>query len=173
MVLKKQNIFLVGPMGAGKSTIGKMLASELNYEFHDSDAFIEERTGVDLNWIFDLEGEEGFQKREQSAIEELTQMFGIVLATGGGVVDVAANRRVLAARGIVIYLTVPIDQQVLRVEKDRKRPLLQTGDKEDTLRKLNEIRSPLYEEIADYEFATDVMGIRAIVKGILDRINEI
>ena len=124
----KRNIFLVGPMGAGKSSIGKQLAQQLKMEFVDTDRVIEERTGADIDWIFDLEGEEGFRLREEGIIEELTAMQGIVLATGGGAVISAKNRTLLAARGTVIYLETSIEQQLERTRRDKKRPLLQNTD---------------------------------------------
>ena len=148
-------VFLVGPMGAGKTTIGRLLAQQLKLEFIDSDTEIEARTGADIPWIFDVEGEEGFRDREQQVIEELTQRDDIVLATGGGAVLRAPNRSALGGRGFVIYLYATVDEQVKRTRRDRKRPLLQKGDPEQTLRTLMEIRDPLYREIADHIIETD------------------
>ena len=121
---EKRNIFLVGPMGAGKSTIGRHLADELHLEFFDSDHEIERKTGADIAWIFDLEGEDGFRKRELETINELTDKQGIVLATGGGSIITPAVRNRLSARGIVVYLQTTIDKQVARTQRDKRRTLL-------------------------------------------------
>ena len=147
---EKRNIFLVGPMGAGKSTIGRHLADELHLEFFDSDQEIERRSGADITWIFDLEGEDGFRKREENVINDLTDKQGIVLATGGGSIMTKAVRNRLSARGIVVYLQTTIDKQVARTQRDKRRPLLQKDDPEKVLRELAELRNPLYEEVADY-----------------------
>ncbi|CAH0991878.1 Shikimate kinase 1 [Sinobacterium norvegicum] len=160
MQLKK--VFLVGPMGAGKTTIGRLLAQELNLPFKDSDREIEERTGADIPWIFDVEGEEGFRNRETSALEALSQQSDMVLATGGGIVMRAENRTLLAARGIVVYLATSVEQQVLRTSKDRKRPLLQNEDPAAVLQKLLDIRDPLYRDIADYVVETDNRNPKAV-----------
>ena len=125
---EKRNIFLIGPMGAGKSTIGRELADRLHLEFFDSDQEIERRTGADIAWVFDLEGEEGFRKREEGVIEDLSEKQGIVLATGGGSVISLQVRNRLSARGIVVYLETTIDKQVARTQRDRRRPLLQTSE---------------------------------------------
>ena len=122
---EKRNIFLIGPMGAGKSTIGRQLAQMLGMEFMDSDSVIEERAGADIDWIFDVEGEVGFRKREERIINELTQGQGVVLSTGGGSILSKENRNVLSARGIVIYLETTVDKQFERTQRDKKRPLLQ------------------------------------------------
>ena len=114
---EKRNIFLVGPMGAGKSTIGRHLADELHLDFYDSDQEIERRTGADIAWIFDLEGEDGFRKREETVINDLTDKQGIVLATGGGSIVTKAVRNRLSARGIVVYLQTTIDKQVARTQR--------------------------------------------------------
>ncbi|MEC7360067.1 MAG: shikimate kinase AroK, partial [Pseudomonadota bacterium] len=152
---EKRNIFLVGPMGAGKSTIGRHLADELHLDFFDSDQEIERRTGADIAWIFDLEGEDGFRKREENVINDLTDKQGIVLATGGGSIVTKAVRNRLSARGIVVYLQTTIDKQVARTQRDKRRPLLQNEDPEQVLRDLAEMRNPLYEEVADYIVDTD------------------
>ena len=152
---EKRNIFLVGPMGAGKSTIGRHLADELHLDFFDSDQEIERRTGADIAWIFDLEGEDGFRVREENVINDLTDKQGIVLATGGGSIVTKAVRNRLSARGIVVYLQTTIDKQVARTQRDKRRPLLQNEDPEQVLRDLAEMRNPLYEEVADYIVDTD------------------
>jgi shikimate kinase len=167
---EKRNIFLVGPMGAGKSTIGRHLADELHLEFYDSDQEIERRTGADIAWIFDLEGEEGFRKREENVINDLTDMQGIVLATGGGSVVSKAIRNRLSARGIVVYLQTTIDKQVARTQRDKRRPLLQNDDPEQVLRDLAEERNPMYEEVADYVVDTDDQSARAVANQIINKI---
>ncbi|MFC3093755.1 shikimate kinase AroK [Alteromonas sediminis] len=167
---EKRNIFLVGPMGAGKSTIGRHLADELHLEFFDSDQEIEKRTGADISWIFDLEGEEGFRKREENVINELTDKQGIVLATGGGSVVSKIVRNRLSARGIVVYLQTTIDKQVSRTQRDKRRPLLQNDDPEQVLRDLAESRNPLYEEVADYVVETDDQSARAVANQIINKI---
>ncbi|MFC3122963.1 shikimate kinase AroK [Agaribacter flavus] len=167
---EKRNIFLVGPMGAGKSTIGKHLADELHLEFFDSDQEIERRTGADISWIFDLEGEDGFREREENVIEELTDKQGIVLATGGGSVISKKIRNRLSARGIVVYLQTTIDKQVARTQRDKRRPLLQNDEPETVLRELAEKRNPLYEDVADYIVETDDQSARSVANQIINKI---
>lgn len=162
-----QRIFLVGPMGAGKSTIGKYLARHLGLAFADTDTEIEARTGADIPWIFDVEGEAGFRDREQQVVAEMTLVDDIVLATGGGVVIRAENRQALAARGFVIYLHATVAEQVRRTRNDRKRPLLQTGDPERVLRELMAVRDPLYREIADHIIDTDGCSPRTVAQRLL------
>ncbi|AEA96662.1 shikimate kinase I [Alteromonas mediterranea] len=167
---EKRNIFLVGPMGAGKSTIGRHLADELHLDFFDSDQEIERRTGADIAWIFDLEGEDGFRAREENVINDLTDKQGIVLATGGGSIVTKAVRNRLSARGIVVYLQTTIDKQVARTQRDKRRPLLQNEDPEQVLRDLAEMRNPLYEEVADYIVDTDDQSARAVANQIISKI---
>ena len=167
---EKRNIFLVGPMGAGKSTIGRHLADELHLEFFDSDHEIESKTGADIAWIFDLEGEEGFRKHELDTINELSDKQGIVLATGGGSIITPAVRNRLSARGIVVYLQTTIDKQVARTQRDKRRPLLQNDDPETVLRNLAEERNPLYEEVADYVVDTDDQSARSVANQIIQKI---
>jgi shikimate kinase len=169
---KHGNVILIGPMGAGKSTIGRQLAQILNYEFVDSDHEIEARTGADIPWIFDVEGEEGFRRREESVIDELTLRDGVVLATGGGAVTREANRRVIAARGIVIYLKTSIEQQLARTAKDRKRPLLQHAEPRKVLTELMKVREPLYLEVADHVVETDASNIRDVATKIADLVSQ-
>ena len=169
---EKRNIFLVGPMGAGKSTIGRELADKLHLEFFDSDQEIERRTGADIAWVFDLEGEEGFRQREATVIDDLSQMQGIVLATGGGSVisDLVRNR--LSARGIVVYLETTIDKQVARTQRDRRRPLLQTSEEPRTvLENLAVERNPLYEDIADVIVQTDDQSAKVVANKIVERLD--
>lgn len=170
---KLSRVFLVGPMGAGKTTVGRALAHQLKLAFVDSDAEIEERTGADIPWIFDVEGEEGFRQRECQIIDELTQRNGIVLATGGGVILRKENRQVLAARGFVVYLRTSIEQQVAHTSNDRRRPLLQEGDPEETLRALMIVRDPLYRDIADFIAETDGTGARSLAERIASEITEL
>lgn len=167
-MLGRSSVILVGPMGAGKSTIGRQLAQILHYEFVDSDHEIEARTGADIPWIFDVEGEEGFRRREEAVIDELTQRSGIVLATGGGAVTREANRRAISARGIVVYLKTSVEQQLARTAKDRKRPLLQKAEPRKVLTELMKVREPLYLEVADHVVDTDVANIRDVAQQIAD-----
>jgi len=169
---EKRNIFLIGPMGAGKSTIGREIADRLHLEFFDSDQEIERRTGADIAWVFDLEGEEGFRKREETVIEDLSKKQGIVLATGGGSVisDLVRNR--LSARGIVVYLETTIDKQVARTQRDRRRPLLQTSEEPRTvLENLAVERNPLYENIADIVVKTDDQSAKVVAHKIIERLD--
>ncbi|MBA6232670.1 MULTISPECIES: shikimate kinase AroK [unclassified Colwellia] len=169
---EKRNIFLIGPMGAGKSTIGRELADRLHLEFFDSDQEIERRTGADIAWVFDLEGEEGFRKREEGVIEDLSEKQGIVLATGGGSVISTQVRNRLSARGIVVYLETTIDKQVARTQRDRKRPLLQTSEEPRTvLENLAVERNPLYEEIADVIVKTDDQSAKVVAHKIVERLD--
>jgi len=169
----KRNIFLVGPMGAGKTTIGKQLAQLLHLEFVDTDQEIESRTGAPIDWIFDIEGEEGFRVREKDIIEELSQRQGIVLATGGGAVVAAENRKFLAGRGIVVYLETSIEQQLERTRKDKRRPLLQNNDDpESTLIELHKKRDAQYREIADITVATNENSIKSVANKIANQINQ-
>jgi shikimate kinase len=154
-------------MGAGKSTIGKYLGQQLNLQFADTDTEIEKRTGADIPWIFDVEGEQGFRDREQQAVEEMTLWDDVVLATGGGVVMRQENRRVLAARGFVIYLHATVEEQVRRTHKDRRRPLLQVGEPEQVLKELMAIRDPLYREIADHVIDTDGCSPRTVAQQLV------
>ncbi len=168
----KSNIYLVGPMGAGKTTIGRQLAEALQMDFVDSDHEIENRTGASIPWIFDVEGEEGFRKRESAIIDELTRRQNIVLATGGGAVLAEANRKHLNSRGTVIYLTASIDQLLRRTHRDRNRPLLQTDDPRAKLEELMRIRDPLYREVADYVIDTENSTIRHTVKHIIKLLGQ-
>lgn len=164
------SIFLIGPMGAGKTTMGRQLAKKLNLEFIDSDRVIEERTGVDIPLIFEKEGEEGFRKREEAIIDELTQLDNIVLATGGGAILKPDNRRHLKQRGLVIYLHTDIKNLIERVRFDKNRPLLQTDDPEARLRELMETREPLYRETANITINTGEKSIRNVINVILDAV---
>lgn len=166
------SFFLIGPMGAGKSTIGRQLARSLKLDFVDSDHEIEQRTGVDIPLIFELEGEVGFRKRECQVIDELTTRPKIVLATGGGAVLRPENRNHLAGRGMVIYLHTSVKQQLARTSHDRNRPLLQTGNPGQKLQELMKIRDPLYREIADWVIETDGCKAREVVQKITHHLSE-
>ena len=164
------SIFLVGPMGAGKTTVGRRLADTLRREFFDSDLVIEQRAGARIPLIFELEGEAGFRAREKTIIAELTQRPALVLATGGGAVLDPDNRRCLAGRGFVVYLCAAVDEQLRRTRGDDSRPLLQTADPRARLAQLFAQRDPLYRNIADLIIASDGQTLRAIVQQILDRL---
>ncbi|NOG31529.1 shikimate kinase AroK [Halomonas sp. TBZ9] len=167
------NLFLIGPMGAGKSTIGRLLAAELARDFVDSDHAIQNRCGADIPWIFDVEGEVGFRQREVQMIDELTRRSPIVLATGGGAVLREENRRVLRERGTVIYLMTTVEQQLKRTAKDRNRPLLQCENREQVLYDMYAKRDPLYRSTADVSVRTDRRSPRAVVNEILRRVQRL
>jgi shikimate kinase len=166
------SLFLIGPMGVGKSTIGRMLASSLGKPFFDSDREIEVVTGADIPWIFDVEGEAGFRVREEKMIDALTQRNNIVLATGGGAILSARSRANLRSRGTVIYLKASLAQQFERTSKDRNRPLLQTADPMTRIRELMKIREPLYIETAHITVDTSRRGPRTVVLEILRRLQD-
>jgi shikimate kinase len=170
-MLDKESIFLVGPMGSGKTAVGRLLARALSVPFHDSDAEIERRTGVDIPYIFEKEGEAGFRQREREAIEALTALPNIVLATGGGAVLLEENRRHLAARGRVVYLQTSVTQQAQRVRHGRNRPLLAEGDPAARLGELMDARAPLYGEIADVTVSTDGRRVQSVAEHILQELN--
>ncbi len=161
------NLILIGPMGAGKSTVGRQLATALRREFFDSDQEIEQRCGVDIPLIFEMEGEAGFRNRERAVIAELSQRSGIVLATGGGAVLDPDNRRRLISSGRVIYLFASVAEQLRRIGGDPRRPLLQTPDPQSRLAKLLAQRDPLYRETADQIVVTDHCQARDVVAQIL------
>ena len=165
---EKRNIFLIGPMGAGKSTIGKHLAEQLHMEFLDSDQEIERRSGADISWIFDVEGEEGFRVREERVISDLSEQQGVVLATGGGAIKSRETRNKLSARGIVVYLETTIEKQLARTQRDKRRPLLQTDEPaREVLERLAQERSALYEEIADFVVQTDEQSAKIVANQIV------
>ena len=167
------NLIHVGPMGAGKSTIGRLLAKELRVPFKDSDKEIEQRTGANIPWIFDVEGEAGFREREQAVIVELCEQEGMVLATGGGAVMRPENRAALRRGGRVVYLHATVEQQIDRTSRDRNRPLLRNADPGKVLRELLAIRDPLYREIADIVVDTDERPPRLVVQEILERLDAL
>lgn len=157
------NIFLVGLMGAGKTSVGKLLAKRLGFPFLDADHEIEARTGVKIPIIFDIEGEAGFRARESAVIDELTRLRGVVLATGGGAVLDPANRASLHSRGTVIYLRASVDELWNRTRHDRNRPLLQTPDPRRKLAELMTQRDPLYREVAHLVVDTGSQSLRTLV----------
>ncbi|MCH8135269.1 MAG: shikimate kinase AroK [Proteobacteria bacterium] len=166
------SIFLVGPMGVGKSTIGRALAELLGLEFADSDREIETSTGADIPWIFDVEGESGFRLREIRMIERLSAKQNVVLATGGGAVLAAENRACLSSRGVVVYLRASIAQQLERTSRDRNRPLLQTDDPESKIRQLMAIRDPLYLEVADIIVDTNRRNPKSVSREISKQLDR-
>ena len=165
-----QNIFLVGPMGSGKSAVGRQLARMLHLTFVDSDDEIESRTGVDIPFIFEKEGEDGFRAREVRVIDDLSNMDAVILATGGGAVIDPESRSRLGARGFVVYLYTTVEQQQQRTERGRDRPLLEAGDRSEILKALMVVRDPMYREIADLVVETDGRKVKAVANEILERL---
>lgn len=145
------NLFLIGPMGAGKSSIGRRLAEHFGMPCIDLDAAVEERTGASVATIFEIEGEAGFRRRESDLLAEISAQEGIVLATGGGAVLVPENRALLRERGFVVWLQTSIEQQLQRLARDRQRPLLEAPDRRERLEQLAQVRDPVYRELADLE----------------------
>ncbi len=167
--MKKQrnNIFLIGPMGAGKTSVGRYLAQHLDMHFYDSDQEIEKKTGVSLTWVYDIEGMEGFRQREMRAIDELSRLNNIVLSTGGGCVETPEVRNFLRQRGIVIYMEVSLNTQLNRLKRDKKRPLLQGENPKEVLIAMWREREPIYEDIADFTVITDERSVRDVCNDIL------
>ena len=172
MINQKGNIILIGPMGSGKTSTGRMLAKEMGYAFADTDEEVTKRTGVSIAYIFDVEGEEGFRKRECLALKECLNDNNTILSTGGGIVLSKENRDLLKDRGMVVYLQTSIRSQVKRTASTNNRPLLQNKDPEETLEKLMLTRAPLYEEIADITIMTDNKSLQEMSKEIQRAINE-
>jgi len=168
----RRNVFLVGMMGAGKTTAGRLMARRLKREFLDTDHEIERRCGVKVPVIFEFEGEAGFRQREAVVIAELTAREDVVLATGGGAVLDEANRRHLAARGTVVYLHAPPPALYERVRQDRNRPLLATADPQARLQELYAVRDPLYREIADIVVDTGRQSVQNLARQLLARLKE-
>lgn len=168
---KHKNIFLIGPMGAGKSSVGKYLAKQLNMDFYDTDEEIENRTGVEIGWIFDIEGEDGFRRRETSVIADLVKVPNIVLATGGGSILEEENRELLANNGTVVYLEVSLDYQQHRTVNESRRPLLRVKNRQEILEKFYRERTPLYQSIADLKVHTDDRSIREVSDEIIKWLN--
>ena len=165
-------VFLVGPMGAGKTTIGKYLAQQLNLQFADTDTEIEERTGADIPWIFDVEGEQGFRDRESNALNELLGANDRVIATGGGSILREENRQLLKQKGYIIFLDTSVNQQLHRLRRDKKRPLLQTENPRERLESLLAERRPIYLDLADLAVKTDKRVARRLAADIIDQLPE-
>ena len=161
------NIFIVGPMGSGKSTVGKIISNELFLNFYDTDEEIETRTGASIDWIVDLEGEDGFRKRESKILEEMVQQNSIVLSTGGGIILSESNRELLSSRGSVFYLATPIAVQLERTSKDKDRPLLKNGDPGKILEELHMARESLYEAVADHIVNTEGKSSQEVSEEII------
>ena len=166
-------IFIVGPMASGKSTLGKKLAQTLNMDFVDTDKEIEKKAGAEISWIFEVEGEKGFRERERKALEESIKEDDVVISTGGGIVTVKKNRDLIATKGKVVYLKTPLELQLKRTEKDKKRPLLAKGNKKQILEALKKERDPKYEEIADITIDQDGQKNRkTIINEIIDKLSS-
>jgi shikimate kinase len=160
------NVFLIGPMGSGKTAVGKHLARLMRAPFRDSDAEVESRTGVDISYIFSREGEAGFREREREVLADITRESPIVLATGGGAILLEENRKVLRERGFVVYLRTSLEQQAERVRQGRNRPLLHDVDPLTKLTELMQVRAPLYESLADFSVATDGRKVHTVADSI-------
>lgn len=167
MKIGQNNIFLIGPMGAGKTSVGRYLAEQLNKDFYDSDQEIEKKMGVSLTWIYDLEGMEGFRKREMKVIDDLSGLSNIVLSTGGGCVETKEVREFLQKRGTIIYMEVSLETQLNRLKRDKRRPLLQGENPKAVLLRLWEEREPIYEDIADFIVPTDDRSPYDVCRDIL------
>ncbi len=170
---RPDSIFLIGPMGAGKSTIGRHLSELLHKAFQDSDQEIENRTGASISLIFEIEGEFGFRRRESAVIDELTREKNIVLATGGGVILSDCNRRKLRERGVVVYLHAPIDVLLQRTRRDRSRPLLQAGDRRLKIEEIMKTRDPIYRETADIVVGTAHRPPLKVAREIVEKISTL
>lgn len=170
--MKAQNIILIGPMGSGKSTIGNILAKKLHRDFRDSDHFIEQRTGVDIGRIFDIEGENGFRDRESNALIELLGHDSQVVATGGGSVLRKENQVLLVSSGFIIFLDTTVNQQLQRLRRDKKRPLLQTENPRQRLEALFDERRPIYLDLADLAVKTDRKSARKLASDIINQLPD-
>ena len=168
MLENNRNIFLIGPMGSGKTTVGKIIAKDLAKEFHDTDHKIEASTGVDISYVFDVEGEAGFREREEKMVAIITQKKNIVLATGGGAIESENNRRFLANNGYVVYLKTSLDDQVLRAKPSSRRPLLQNVEPKKKLQELMQKRKSLYESIADTIVNTEGHNSHSLAKQVIE-----
>ena len=168
----KRNIYLIGPTGSGKTAVGKQLARDTGLKFLDSDLEIEKRTGVEISYIFDKEGESGFRERESDVIRDLAALDGAIIATGGGAVLARANRNCLAASGTVVYLKTGIDEQLRRTRQSRKRPLLNKADPRRVLEQMAAVRAPLYEEIADFSVDTSNQRVKAVARKVRELLEQ-
>jgi shikimate kinase len=170
--MSHRNIILIGPMGSGKSTIGNLIAKRLHREFRDSDHFIEDRTGVDISRIFDIEGEQGFRDRESNALRELLSQNNRVIATGGGSVMRKENQQLLKQKGYIVFLDTSVSQQMRRLARDKKRPLLQTENPRQRLEALFTERHPIYLDLADLAIKTDKRVARRLAADIINQLPE-
>ncbi|MGB0473657.1 MAG: shikimate kinase [Porticoccaceae bacterium] len=171
--MSEQHIFLVGPMGVGKTTVGRQLAGLLHRPFIDVDAEIESRCGADIPWIFDMEGEQGFRERESKVLSDIVANNpSSVIATGGGVVLSKKNRQLLQACGQVIYLSASKEQLYERMRRDKSRPLLQVEDREKVIAELLEVRDPLYREVADIVFSAEGGSSAKVAKVLLEELSK-
>ena len=168
MLENNKNIFLIGPMGSGKTTVGMIIAKELAKEFHDTDQEIEASTGVDISYIFDVEGEKGFRKREEKILAVITKKKNIVIATGGGAIESENNRHYLTNNGYVVYLETSLEDQVLRAKPNKRRPLLQDVDPQKKLDQLMQKRKNLYESIADTIVKTQGHNSQTLAKQVIE-----
>lgn len=168
----KTNIFLIGPMGAGKTSVGRYLSRHLDKMFYDTDLEIEKQTGVNLIWLYDLEGLSGVRQREMKIIDEFSSLSNIVLSTGGGCVETPEVREFLKNRGTVIYMEVSLETQLKRLQRDKKRPLLQGENPKEVLIRLWEEREPWYEKIADFIVVTDNRSVHDVCEEILNWLNK-
>ena len=170
--MSQRNIILVGPMGSGKSTIGSIIAKRLHRDFEDSDHFIENRTGVDIARIFDIEGEQGFRDRESNALKEILSHNNQVVATGGGAIMREENQKLLSQTGFIIFLDTTVNQQMQRLRRDKKRPLLQTENPRERLENLLAQRRPIYLELADLIVPTDKRVARKLAADIIKQLPD-
>ena len=163
-------IFIVGPMASGKSTLGKKLAQNLGIDFIDIDEEIEKTSGVDISWIFDIEGEDGFRKRERKVLKDSLKKENVVISTGGGIITVEENRRLMSSKGKIIYLKASVELQLKRTKNDKSRPLLSGEDKETTLKELKKVRDPLYEEISDITIYQNKKNYNELIREITKKL---
>lgn len=169
---KAPRLYLVGLMAVGKTTVGRLLARALDWDFVDTDQLIESRAGADIPWIFDVEGEVGFRDREQAVLEDVATQPELVIATGGGIVTRAANRAVLSRSGTVLFLDSTVDRLIERTRRDNKRPLLKGQNRREVLSRLHRERAPLYHEVADYRFVTDRQGPKILARKIEQQLRK-
>jgi shikimate kinase len=166
------NVYLIGPMGSGKTTIGQRLARRMGLEFLDCDQQLEQQTGASINLIFDVEGEEGFRQRETAMLKNLARRNKVLVATGGGAILREENRKLLRGTGLVVYLRTSVRQQLRRLARDRSRPLLQTDDRAEKLARLAEERNPLYENLADIVFPALNRGLETSTEALYQAIRK-
>ena len=165
-------IFLIGPMGAGKTTVGRILAKNLGLSFLDTDEEIEHRSGASVSWIFDIEGETGFRDREEQVVKEITKRKDTVISTGGGVVLRQKNRQILSARGFVVYLRASVEDLLARMNGDKKRPLLRVDDPQEKIRQIVTERDPLYTETADFIIEAHGLSFKSVAKRLTLKITD-